>query len=93
MLMMDYLGLIDSSRKLVFIYSISFIISLYLIFLIGVQTSDVTGLKLVTGSKHDPYSNVWFEYLAVELNFIYGVECLKKDRLISLLWTNSKARL
>jgi hypothetical protein len=43
MLMIDYLlGLIDSSRKLISIYAISFIVSLHLIFLISVQTSDMT---------------------------------------------------
>jgi hypothetical protein len=35
----------DSSRELVSIYVISFIIRLYLIILIDVQTSDVTVLK------------------------------------------------
>jgi hypothetical protein len=35
----------DSSRELVSIYVISFVISLYLILLIGVQTFDVMGLK------------------------------------------------
>jgi hypothetical protein len=41
----------DSSRELVFIYAIIFLISLYVIPLISVQTSDVTGLKI---SPEDP---------------------------------------
>jgi hypothetical protein len=36
----------DLSGELVSIYTISFIISLYLILLIGVQTSDVTVTKV-----------------------------------------------
>ena len=39
---MDYY----SSRELASIYAISFIISLYLILLIGVQISDLTGTKV-----------------------------------------------
>jgi hypothetical protein len=35
----------DSSRELAFIYAMSFVISLYLIILIGVQTFDVTGVR------------------------------------------------
>jgi hypothetical protein len=42
MLMMDQLGLIDSSHELVSIYAISFIVSLYLVPLIRIKTSDVT---------------------------------------------------
>jgi hypothetical protein len=34
---MDYLALMNSSRELIFIYAIDFIIRLYLILLIGVQ--------------------------------------------------------
>jgi len=40
---MDYLGWIDSARELASIYAIGFVIILYLILLIGVQTSSVTG--------------------------------------------------
>jgi hypothetical protein len=36
----------DSSRELVSIYAIGFVISLYLILLISVQISDVTGTKV-----------------------------------------------
>ena len=44
--------LLDSSRELASIYAIRFVISLHLILLIGVQTSDVMGLKLlIPGSK------------------------------------------
>jgi hypothetical protein len=43
--MMNQLSLIDSSRELDFIYAINFVINLYLILIIGVQTSDMTGLK------------------------------------------------
>jgi hypothetical protein len=39
------LGLIDSSHKLVSICAISFVISLYLILQISVQTSNMTGIK------------------------------------------------
>jgi hypothetical protein len=39
----------DSSCELVSIYAIGFVISLYLILLIGVQTSDVAGLKISPG--------------------------------------------
>ena len=41
---MDWLGLKDSSRKLVVSYAISFVISLYLILHACVQTFDVTGI-------------------------------------------------
>jgi hypothetical protein len=41
----------DSYRELVSIYTISFVINLYLILLINVQTSDVTGISLVQESK------------------------------------------
>ena len=43
----------DSSRELALIYAIGFIISLYLILLIGVQTSDLTATK-VPRSKRGP---------------------------------------
>lgn len=44
----------DSSRELASIYAISFVISLYLILLIGDQISDVMGLNLVRGNQ-TPY--------------------------------------
>ena len=47
---MDKLGL-DSSHEIAPIYAISFIISLYLILLIGIQKFDVTELIL---SPEDP---------------------------------------
>jgi hypothetical protein len=37
----------DSSNELASIYAIGFVIRLYLIFLIGVQTFDVTRLKFI----------------------------------------------
>jgi len=40
--------LIDSSRELAFIYAISFVINLYLIFLISVQTSDAIDTKVIS---------------------------------------------
>ena len=43
---MEKLGLIESSRKLVSIYAISFVVSLCLIIIISNQTLDVTGTKL-----------------------------------------------
>jgi hypothetical protein len=42
----------DSSRELTSIYTIDFVISLYLIFLIDVQTFDTTGLKFSQKTKH-----------------------------------------
>jgi uncharacterized integral membrane protein len=44
----------DSSRELASIYAIGFIISLYLLLLIGVQTSDVTGLKFSPWETNRP---------------------------------------
>ena len=45
MLIMDLLGLIDSSHELVSIYAISFIVRSCLVLLIGIQTSNVTWTK------------------------------------------------
>jgi hypothetical protein len=42
---------VDSSRELASIYAIGFVINLYLILLIDVQTSDLMGKSLVRGSK------------------------------------------
>lgn len=48
---MNKLGLFDSSRKLVLIYAIGLVISIYLKLLISDQTSDVAGLKFNLGTK------------------------------------------
>jgi hypothetical protein len=47
---MDSSGLIDSSRELISIYAIYFIINLYLTLLFGVQISEVMELKISPGS-------------------------------------------
>jgi hypothetical protein len=44
----------DSSRELASIYVIGFLVRLYLILLIGVQTSDVTGLKFSPEEPNSP---------------------------------------
>jgi hypothetical protein len=46
----------DSSRELASIYAISFVINLYLIFLIGVKTSDMIGLKINPVDLNGPKS-------------------------------------
>jgi hypothetical protein len=51
----------DLYRELVSIYAISFIISLYLIFLIGVQISDATGLNFTPKDPNGPTCIVWFD--------------------------------
>jgi hypothetical protein len=51
------------SRELASIYTFDFVISLYLIFLIGVQTSDITGLKLSAGEPNKPLQ-YYFSYLS-----------------------------
>jgi hypothetical protein len=43
-----------ASRELAFIYAIGFVIRLYLILLIGVQTSNVTGLEFSPGEPNRP---------------------------------------
>jgi hypothetical protein len=59
-LMMDYLDLIDLFHELASIYAISFVIIIYLIFIIGIQTSDVTGLKFSHRIQTDPKSFLMF---------------------------------
>jgi hypothetical protein len=44
----------DSSRELASIYAMGFVISLYLILLIGVQTFNVTGLKFSPEEPNRP---------------------------------------
>jgi hypothetical protein len=44
----------DSSRELASIYTISFVIRLYLILLIGVKISDVMGLKFSPDEPNKP---------------------------------------
>jgi len=60
---MDKLRLIDSSRKLVSICAISFVISLYLILQISVQTSDVTGLNFSLGYQIEKEYTIKYLYI------------------------------
>jgi hypothetical protein len=48
----ELISLMDSSRELASIYAIGFVIRLYLIVLIGVQTSDGMGLKFSRGEPN-----------------------------------------
>jgi hypothetical protein len=47
----------DSSRELTSIYAIGFVVRVYLIFLIGVQTLNMTGLKFSPLIQIGPYSS------------------------------------
>jgi hypothetical protein len=51
---MDSIGSTDSSRELASIYVIGFVIILYLILIIGVQTSDVIGLNFSPADPNRP---------------------------------------
>ena len=62
MIMIDQLDLIDSYRELVPIYVIHFVVSLYLILLIGVQTFEVIGLKF-SNSDSNRFIDMLYQYL------------------------------
>jgi hypothetical protein len=74
--------LIDSSRKLISIYTISFVISLYLTLLICVQTFDVIGVKKTKGTKH-PLNNMHHLHSQIE-NLNVPTSCGFQTQQISL---------
>ena len=58
---MDYYA-IDSSRELTFIYAIDSIIKFYLILVIDVQTSNLTGLKFTHPIQMGPkHTDLWMD--------------------------------
>jgi hypothetical protein len=58
----------DSSRELASIYAIGFVVKLYLILLIGVQKSNVTGLKFSPEEPNRPLSSSPLHHLVVQTN-------------------------